>query len=170
MKITVTDETPKDLAAIDQLLKAAFMESPHSNHCEHRIVRQLRAEGDLSVALTARDGEQVVGYAAVSPVILAEASGWYRLGPVAVRPDYQGQGIGSQLMREALMRMRDLGAAGCVVQGEPEYYKRFGFKVEPELQLSHMPQQHFMAMAFDGRIPRGEVSYADAFVAVANTD
>jgi len=170
MKITVTGETPNDLVAIDQLLTAAFLEAPHSNQCEHHIVRRLREAGDLSFALVARDGDKVVGYAAVSPVAVADEPNWYRLGPVAVIPNYQYQGIGSQLMREALMRMRDIGAAGCVVQGEPEYYKRFGFKAEAGLQLTHLPQEHFMALAFDGRMPSGQVSFADAFMVAANSE
>lgn len=169
MKIIVTDESQNDVAAIDQVLTTAFLEAPHSNQCEHRIVRELRAAGDLSFGMVAKDAEKVVGFAAVSPVVVTNEPSWYRLGPVAVRPDYQHQGIGSQLMREVLMRMRDMGAAGCVVQGEPEYYKRFGFKAESGLELTHGPHEHFMALAFDGRIPRGQVTYADAFMITADS-
>jgi predicted N-acetyltransferase YhbS len=169
MKITMTDESPNDVAAVDQLLETAFLDSPHSNQCEHYIVQRLRAAGDLSFALVARDGDKVVGYAAVSPVAAADETGWYGLGPVAVSPEYQYQGIGSHLMREVLMRLRDMGAAGCVALGEPEYYKRFGFRAESGLQSPQAPQENFMALAFDGPIPRGEVSYADAFRVAANT-
>ena len=37
-------------------------------------------------------------------------------------PEQQRRGVGSQLMREALRLLRERGASGCVVLGEPEYY------------------------------------------------
>src|SRR5690606_27410484 len=72
MKITLSDELPEDAAAIELLLQQAFQEAPHSNQSEHLIVRQLRASGDLSFALVARLADAVVGYAAVSPVTVAD--------------------------------------------------------------------------------------------------
>jgi putative acetyltransferase len=44
---------------------------------------------------------------------------WYGLGPVSVLPESQGLGIGAELIREGLERLRDSGARGCVVLGDP---------------------------------------------------
>ena len=91
----------------------------------------------------------------------------YGLGPLAVRPERQGKGIGSQLVRDALAALDQQGASGCVVLGEPDYYGRFGFKAYPELTLPGAPQKYFQALSFTGSIPSGEVCYHSAFDATA---
>jgi putative acetyltransferase len=49
------------------------------------------------------------------------------LAPMAVLPEFQNSGIGSQLVRTGLERCRELGHTIVVVIGHPEYYPRFGF-------------------------------------------
>jgi predicted N-acetyltransferase YhbS len=49
------------------------------------------------------------------------------LGPLAVEPHLQGQGIGKSLVRFSLEEARRLGHRLCVVVGEPGYYRPFGF-------------------------------------------
>jgi predicted N-acetyltransferase YhbS len=68
-------------------------------------------------------------------------------------------------MEHALAELRTLGAAGCVVLGDPGYYSRFGFKAEPSLLLPGVPAEYFQALAFNGSLPSGTVSYHDAFAA-----
>ncbi len=90
--------------------------------------------------------------------------GWYGLGPVAVGPGHQRQGIGTRLVQAALEALRGLGAAGCVVLGEPGFYGRFGFAVEPGLILPGAPPANFLALAFGDRmLPLAEVEYHPAF-------
>ncbi len=75
------------------------------------------------------------------------------------------RGIGSLLMRDALRRLRERGAAGCVLLGNPAYYARFGFMPEPSLVLPGVPPEYFQALRFDGPWPRGVVTYHAAFEA-----
>ena len=49
------------------------------------------------------------------------------LGPIAVHPTRQGEGLGAFLMQEALHRARDLGWARVLLVGDEPYYARFGF-------------------------------------------
>ncbi len=51
----------------------------------------------------------------------------YILAPIAVRPEYQGQGIGSSLVEEGLKRLHEMGAELVFVLGHERYYPRFGF-------------------------------------------
>ena len=88
---------------------------------------------------------------------------WYGLGPISVWPEQQGQGIGSQLMNAALEQLKQLGAKGCVLLGDPEYYYRFGFKSYPDLILPDVPPKYFQAISFVNNIPKGTVSYHEAF-------
>lgn len=66
-------------------------------------------------------------------------------------------------MREALRRLRERGAAGCVLVGEPQYYGRFGFRAEAGLTYPGIPPQYFQALALDAAVPRGVISYSGAF-------
>lgn len=66
-----------------------------------------------------------------------------------------------------LAELRALGAAGCVVLGEPGYYSRFGFNAEPSLVLPGVPAEYFQAISFNGSLPTGVVSYHDSFAAKA---
>jgi putative acetyltransferase len=70
-------------------------------------------------------------------------------------------------MREALRILRDQGATGCVLLGEPRYYSRFGFQVDSNLTLPGVPPEHFQTVSFDSSRPHGIVSYQEAFNAEA---
>ncbi len=101
---------------------------------------------------------------AFSPVMISGRKGdWYGLGPLAVRPDLQRRGIGDALVRSGLKRLQSLGAGGCVLVGEPEYYERFGFKVNPQLRFAGVPPQYFLALPFRTPVPAGDVQYHAAF-------
>jgi putative acetyltransferase len=164
MKIEIADETAADVAAIQAVTIAAFLHAPHTSHTEQFIVDALRRAGQLTVSLVAKIDGTVVGHVAISPVSISDgASGWYGLGPISVAPEYQRRGIGSRLMREALRVLREQGAAGCVLLGEPRYYNRFGFRVDPNLKLPGVPLEYFQALSFGACRPRGVVSYHAAF-------
>lgn len=50
------------------------------------------------------------------------------LGPLAVHPTRQGEGLGSVLMTAAIDRAVDLGWARMMLVGDAPYYQRFGFQ------------------------------------------
>lgn len=164
MNINIRSEQPADIPAIEELTIAAFLDAPHTSHTEQHIVNALRQAGMLTLSLVAEAAGEIVGHVAVSPVTISDGrAGWYGLGPISVTPRLQGQGIGSQLMRRALADLRELGATGCVLLGDPGYYGRFGFRAEPGLVLPGVPPEYFQALSFGGAIPAGTVSYHEAF-------
>ncbi|WP_341502049.1 N-acetyltransferase [Gallaecimonas sp. GXIMD4217] len=166
MEMTIRPERSGDEGAIAALTRAAFHDAAHSSHTEQFIVAALRRAGALSLSLVAEDDGQLLGHVALSPVTLScGASGWYGLGPISVRPDRQGQGIGRRLMEAAIAWLEAQGAQGCVLLGEPAYYGRFGFENYPELVLPGVPPEYFQALALAGAVPTGEVSYHPAFSA-----
>lgn len=168
MKIEVRTETATDAPAIEAVTASAFDSAPHTSHTEQFIVNALRKAGSLTLSLVADLNGSVVGHVAVSPVSVTDgAAAWFGLGPISVAPEHQRRGVGSLLMREALRILRETGAAGCVVLGDPEYYRRFGFQPEPNLILPDVPPQYFQAISFGPTLPRGTVSYHEAFNAQA---
>lgn len=164
MHMTISKERPQDIEAISRLTEAAFRNEEYSSHTEHFIVNALRRTGQLSISLVAAEHDEILGHVAISPVSISSGvTGWYGLGPISVRPDCQGKGIGSALMWAALQQLRQQGAAGCVVLGDPAYYGRFGFKAHPGLELPDVPPEYFQALSFTGELPVGVVKYAAAF-------
>lgn len=168
MTLIFRAEIPTDAPAIEALTIAAFKDAAHSHHTEHLIVRALRKTGHLTVSLVAQDCAQLVGHVAVSPIQIADGTKkWFGLGPISVLPARQRQGIGAQLMVRALAALRERGAAGCVVLGDPAFYQRFGFEAMPQLYLADVPPEYFTVQSFGGPMPVGEVSYDPAFMATA---
>ncbi|TFH88473.1 N-acetyltransferase [Billgrantia azerbaijanica] len=163
---TLRPEAPDDAEAIEAVTVAAFGEAPHTSHTEQHIVRALRAAGALSVSLVAECDGELVGHVAASPVTLLDGTpGWFGLGPVSVLPAWQGRGIGSALVRACLGRLRERGARGCVLVGEPGYYQRFGFRSLPGLILPGVPPEYFMALCWTNERPRARVAFHPAFEA-----
>ena len=123
----------------------------------------------LSVSLVAEMNGAIVGHIAFSVVkIDGEDKQWYGLGPVSVLPSFQKQGIGSALIKEGLARIRALGTKGCVLEGNPDYYRRFGFKSNPHLIYEGAPAAiFFMALPFYKEVPAGKVEFHRAFYSPA---
>jgi putative acetyltransferase len=168
MDLLIRNEQPGDIDAIGRITEAAFAGQAYSSHTEQFIVNALRRAGQLTLSLVATRGDELLGHVAVSPVRLSNgAVGWHGLGPISVRPDQQGQGIGSALMEAAIARLQAMGSAGCVLLGEPAYYARFGFRVYPGLELPGVPAEYFQALPFGGDVPQASVQYHDAFNATA---
>lgn len=164
MNIMIRPETDADYDAIEAVTIAAFLEAPHTDHNEQLIVRDLRQAGALSLSLVAEQAGRVVGHLCFSPVTISDGSErWYGLGPISVSPELQGKGLGSRLMEAGLAELKGMGAVGCVVLGDPDFYGRFSFEQNPALLLPGVPPEYFMARSFGAASARGEVSYHPAF-------
>jgi putative acetyltransferase len=168
MPVLVRPESPSDAAAIFALTEVAFRTAAHSAGTEQFIVNALRRAGALAVSLVAELDGNVIGHVAVSPVTVSDGTtGWYGLGPISVLPQHQRSGVGSTLMRAALQALQYRGAAGCMLVGDPAYYRRFGFQPAAELTCPGVPAENFMALAFRPPLPRGVAAFHEGFAATA---
>ncbi len=166
MTTTIRPEAPSDEDAIERVTRQAFLSHPYSQQTEQFIIRALRADHALSVALVAEDAGRVVGHIALSPVTISDgASGWYGLGPISVEPKLQHRGIGRTLMEYGLAELRKIGANGCVLVGDPALYTRFGFTNNPALVLEGVPQEFFLSLSLGASSACGNVQFHPAFQA-----
>lgn len=167
MDIIIRKETQADVEVISRITEAAFETHPISQHTEQFIVLALRAAKVLTLSLVAEVEGKVVGHIAFSPVTISDGStGWFGLGPISVLPERQRRGIGKALMQEGLSLLEGMGAKGCVLVGDPNYYERFGFRNRPELVYEGIPQEYFLALPFDSPA-QGTVTFHEAFAATA---
>jgi len=156
----IRKEVQSDVGAISDITKAAFEHHPYSNNTEQFIINALRAANALTISLVAEVDGKLVGHIAFSPVTFSDGSeNWYGLGPISVEPDYQKQCVGTELVNEGLHLLKNLGDEGCVLVGNPNYYKRFGFRSSNGLKHEGVPQENFLALAFCNRIPAGVVQF-----------
>ena len=167
MEIEIRKEENKHIDAVREIVRAAF-----PTEAESKLVDVLRANGKASISLVAVHDEKVLGHILFSPVSTTppgEARG-LGLAPVAVHPDAQSHGIGSQLIREGLEVCGELGFDYCVVLGGPKYYRRFGFEKASShgLQNEYGVDEEFMVIRFGNGcspapMPGALVKYAPEF-------
>lgn len=163
LMLEIRGEMSTDIAAIRAITKAAFADMPYSSQTEAEIIDGLRAAGAIRLSLVAVSDGEVVGNVVFSDVTINGAPGWVGLGPVSVRPGLQRGGIGSRLIEAGLDRMRSEGAAGCVLVGNPGYYRRFGFRTSAGLTYEGVPDEYVLALPFSGSAPAGAIIYHPAF-------
>jgi putative acetyltransferase len=154
--ITIRLEAPGDVIQVRRINELAF-----GQPAEADLVDRLRDACAESLSLVAED-EVVVGHILFTPVVV-ESSGQRIVGmglaPMAVLPDRQRNGIGSQLVTRGLDALRDRRCPFVVVVGHPEYYPRFGFEPASRhgiaSQWDGMPDEAFMALMLDPRAMTG---------------
>lgn len=162
--LTIRPETNSDERDIANVIALAFADHPMSNGEEVGMVARLRDDNALTLSLVAIIDDAVVGHIAFSTVTIdGKFCGWYGLAPVSVLPQRQHKGVGFALINEGLAQLQQLGAKGCVLLGEPEYYSKFGFQAVVDLVLAGVPPEYFQALSFGDYIPSGMVKYHAAF-------
>lgn len=134
--ITVRPAVPEDHVNISVLVVSSFRQPNESN-----LIRALRKSGELAVELVAVAKAGLVGHVALSRMVSPE--NWLALGPVCVRPENAGQGIGHELILHGIDAARRAKFDAIVVVGDPDYYRRFGFVFGgPAELISPYPRQY----------------------------
>lgn len=165
----IRPQSSADDSAVRQLNESVF-----PTPVEAALVERLRAEAEPVVSLVAADDGAIVGHILFSPVTLAADSACvaFALGPMAVLPGRQGQGIGSSLVRIGLDACSKLGCRAVFVLGHADYYPRFGFVPASRYGIAsqfEVPDEVFMALelepgALGGKA--GAMRYHEAFDAL----
>ena len=165
----IREETREDAADIRRLTQQAFEPMPFSSGTEPAIIEALRNEGQLTLSLVAEDEGVIIGQITFSPVTVGgKHGGWFGLGPVSVPPERQGERVGSQLIKRGLDVLKQDGAKGCVLIGDPNYYSRFGFINNTELYYGGLDRQFVQKLSFVLPERNGQLKYCDAFEKAAS--
>lgn len=167
----IRPERGDDYEHIARVVGSAFATEP----AVVELVELLRASPGYvpELALVAEDDGDVVGQVMFTESRVEGADATILiLSPLAVRPDRQRQGVGSALVREGLRVADERRFPLVIVEGDPRYYSRFGFRRALELGLERpheqIPEVAFQALplaAYDPGLD-GRVVYPPPFDSV----
>jgi putative acetyltransferase len=132
--VQIRREAPGDVPAIREVNRRAFGRKE-----EAWLVDELRDGEHARLSLIAEEAHRIIGHVLFSEAVIRTEGGdteALALGPVAVAPERQGQGIGAALVREGLDRCARMGHRVVVLLGHPGYYPRFGFSSDLARNLS----------------------------------
>ncbi len=120
--LAIEPESPRDVAAREALLDAAFGPSRWEKTSE-----RLRAGRRPAFAFTLKLDGRLVGTIRLWHIMAGGAPALL-LGPLAVAAAHEGRGFGSLLMRHALEAAAAEGHEAVLLVGDEPYYRRFGFR------------------------------------------
>ncbi|OGR00925.1 MAG: GNAT family N-acetyltransferase [Deltaproteobacteria bacterium RIFOXYD12_FULL_50_9] len=120
MKIRkVSDEY---LAKAVALLRRSF---PAGGY-EAQLVQQFHDHGRAIHEWVCIHTNKIIAYISFSTAYNGTEACGLHLGPLAVNPEFQKQGVGSELLRFALTQ-EPVKSSTIFVLGNPEFYQKFGF-------------------------------------------
>lgn len=136
-KITIENDSPKYDASLEAIYANAFGPGRFTkaaavlragNACIYGLSRVVFAETN--------DGEKLIGGCRLWPIIDAQDNKAIFLGPIAIDGEYQGSGLGVQLMHEVLAACDASGQKLIMLVGDMSFFGQFGFEIVPENQVS----------------------------------
>ncbi len=163
----VRPETEADIVAVRPVIQAAY-----GRDAEAYLVDELRHTNGVVLSLVALRCGKIVGHAFFSRVVVTRGVGYdlgVGLAPVAVLPEHQRSGVGTDLIRYGIAALKGRCHGILVAEGKPAFYRRFGFQPAERFGLKSSlpcPPDHFMAMPLDDFWLGGHggvVRYAPAF-------
>lgn len=134
---------------------------------EADLVDRLRGEEDVVFSLVSEVADCLTGHVLFSRMVAPFPA--LGLAPVAVFPEWRGQGMAARLIEAGLALAAEAGWDAVFVLGEPAYYSRFGFDAASAQGFqSPYAGPYFMVRALRPQLPvlSGRVDYPKAFAAL----
>ncbi|WP_420643765.1 GNAT family N-acetyltransferase [Candidatus Leptofilum sp.] len=170
MTLLIRPETAADRNAVYAVEAAAF-----GRPAEAELVQKLQQASVDTISLVALLDEELVGHILFSPMTVKNDVDEFTavaLGPIAVSPNHQNKGIGTELCRRGLAACQEAGYSLAFVLGHSDYYPRFGFMRSTPHGLRcqfDVPEEAFMVLELaPGALQnkRGTVYYHPLFSGV----
>ena len=142
VEIILRLEKEKDFAIVEDLTREAFWNVYCPGADEHFLVHNLRKTNVFIKELdfVALNNNKIVGNIMYAESTIKNNDLEYTVltfGPVSVLPEYQNKGIGGKLINHTIKLSKEMGYKAIIIYGDPEYYKRFGFKESKEFKITN---------------------------------
>ncbi len=124
----IRPSTPADLPTLMDLYPRVFPDEDL-----RPVVTDLLTGSDPVLSLVACDDNALLAHVIFSPCHTAGPARGALLGPLAVAPDRQRQGLGRAIVQDGLRRLADQDMGHVLVLGDPAYYSRLGFATETQV-------------------------------------
>ncbi|MDH0660438.1 N-acetyltransferase [Empedobacter sp. GD03865] len=152
--MNIRKEEEKDYNQVFELIEKAFENEEYSDHREQFLVERLRNSDSFvpDLSLVCEMNEMIVGYILLTKIKIKHSDFSYdslALAPVAVLPNYQGNGIGGHLIEFAHKKARELGFESIILLGHPTYYPKFGYRKVSDFDIQlpfEVPDENCMAI------------------------
>lgn len=138
--MNIRKEEEKDYNQVFELIEKAFENEEYSDHREQFLVERLRNSDSFvpDLSLVCEMNGLTVGYISLTKIKINHSDFSYdslALAPVAVLPNYQGNGIGGHLIEFAHKKARELGFESIILLGHPTYYPKFGYRKASDFDI-----------------------------------
>jgi putative acetyltransferase len=123
--------TQDDSSAIEFLFASVFAKS--EGEAAGKLISNLAKElitdtdEDDLYGFVVIDNCQIIGSIFFSRLTFKDSIKAFILSPVAVHNDYQGKGIGQELINHGLNALKDEGVNVVLTYGDPKFYHKVGF-------------------------------------------
>jgi predicted N-acetyltransferase YhbS len=151
MEIKLRLEEEKDYRLVEELTREAFWNVNFPGCCEHLVIHNLRKVNEFIKELdfVAIHNNEIVGNIVYVEAKLKDNDKEYTVltfGPLSVLPEYQNKGIGGELINYTMKLSKEMGYKAIIIYGDPEYYKRFGFKESKEYNITNKDKKYPAAL------------------------
>lgn len=154
MNVIIRNEVQDEQFVVEKMTRDAFWDVYKPGCDEHLMVHQLHQSDDFIPELdfVAEYEGKIVGNVVCSYCKVVNETDHIQkdkdiiaIGPIGVIPEYQKQGIGGLLIEAVKEKCKEMGIAGIVLYGHPEYYSRFGFINAKEYNICTPQGENFDA-------------------------
>jgi len=151
LEITLRLEEENDFLIVENLTREAFWNVHCPGADEHFLVHNLRKTDVFIKELdfVALSNNKIVGNIMYAESIIKNNDLEYTVltfGPVSVLPEFQNKGIGGKLINHTIKLSKEMGYKAIIIYGDPEYYKRFGFKASKEYIITDKNKKYPAAL------------------------
>jgi predicted N-acetyltransferase YhbS len=151
MEIKLRLEEEKDYRLVEELTRKAFWNVNFPGCCEHLVIHNLRKANEFikEFDFVAIHNNEIVGNIVYVEAKINDNGKEFTVltfGPLSVLPEHQNKGIGGKLINHTMKLSKEMGYKAIIIYGDPEYYKRFGFKESKEYNITNKEKKYPAAL------------------------